>query len=665
MALVTARDLELSHGGPNLLDRISLTVESGDRLCIVGRNGTGKSTLLNVLAGREVPDAGTIGRDSGTAIALLPQEAPTHLTGTAFEVAMVFALRGSAPSGDSPAGTNTAPSAGTALPAVSTEDAEDQRVRVEQHLTRLGVPLEGSVETMSGGEMRRTLLAGVLAAEAELLLLDEPTNHLDIAGIVQLEEYLLDRKRRSRGVVFITHDRVFARRVATRVAEIDRGALYAFNGGYETFLQRREDQLRAEEREQAEFEKRLAAEEAWLRKGTRARRTRDEGRVKALIEMRRAYAERRTRAGSAALSIAEGGRPGDIIAECDGVSLTWPGSSRPVIRDLSTTIYRGDRIGIIGPNGAGKTTLLRFLVSPWTGDEGAAAPAAEGTVRYGTNIDALYFDQLREDLDPDSTIFEALGGGYDTITVQGRRKNVTAYMKEFLFSPDDVNRPVRTLSGGERNRLLLARHLARHTNVIIMDEPTNDLDAETLELLEDRLSTFPGTVLLVSHDREFLDNIVVACLVIGPDGTVKESPGGYTDWERRRFGEPDGRPDGAGTGTSGTAAMAGGTNRRSAATSGIAGGVDVDGTRKKPTNRTRKLGFREQREREDLPDRIASLEEEASRIHDLLADPDVYRGTAGDAPSPAELTARLEAVEREIAEAMDRWEELEEIALGE
>jgi len=649
MALLTARDLELSHGGPNLLDRISLTVEPGDRLCIVGRNGAGKSTLLNVLAGGEAPDAGTIGRDADTAIALLPQEAPAHLTGSAAEVAMIFAEYGTVPPGGSTTDAGTAAAAGTARRALFSEDAEERRLRAEQHLTRLGIPLDAPIETMSGGEMRRTLLAGVLAAEAEILLLDEPTNHLDIAGIVQLEEYLLDRKRRSRGVVFITHDRVFARRVATRVAEIDRGSLYSFNGGYDAFVRRREDQLRAEEREQAEFEKRLAAEEAWIRKGTRARRTRDEGRVKALMEMRRVYAERRVRAGSAALSISEGGRPGDIIAECEGVSLTWPGSPTPVIRDLSTTIYRGDRIGIIGPNGAGKTTLLRFLVSPWTGDDGSDTPVAEGSVRYGTNIDALYVDQLREDLDPDATIFESLGGGYDTITVQGRRKNVTAYMREFLFSPDDVNRPVRTLSGGEKNRLLLARHLARRTNVIIMDEPTNDLDAETLELLEDRLSNFTGTVLLVSHDREFLDNIVVACLVIAPDGTVEESPGGYSDWERRR-------------------ADAGGNGRTPGLTAGSTSGTSSEESgaeRKKPTSRTRKLGFREQREREELPDRIASLEAEAARIHELLADPDVYRGTAGDAPSPAELTARLDAVDREIAEAMDRWEELEEIALGE
>ncbi len=652
MALLTARDLELSHGGPNLLDRISLTVEPGDRLCIVGRNGSGKSTLLNVLAGRETIDAGTIGRDRDTTIALLPQEAPTNLAGSAVDVALVFASPVSAP----PDGERVAPSP-VAIPPITgsmpgttavPEAQEERRVRVEQHLTRLGVPLDAPVDTMSGGEMRRTLLAGVLAAEAEVLLLDEPTNHLDIAGIVQLEDHLLDRRRRSRGVLFVTHDRVFARRVATRVVEIDRGSLVSFSGGYDTFVQRREEQLRAEEREQVEFEKRLAMEEAWLRKGTRARRTRDEGRVKALLEMRRLYAERRARAGSAALSIAEAGRPGDIIVECESVSLTWPGSTRPVIRNLTTSISRGDRIGIIGPNGAGKTTLLRFLVSPWTESDGTNAPEVDGTVRYGTNIDALYFDQLREELDPDSTIFDALGDGYDTITVQGRRKNVAAYMKEFLFSPDDVNRPVRTLSGGEKNRLLLARRLARPANVIVMDEPTNDLDAETLELLEDRLSTFSGTVLLVSHDRAFLDNIVVACLVIGPDGTVEESPGGYSDRERRRADAADEPSAGSATDPSrGLPAHTATTDR------------------KKPVNRERKLGFREQREREELPDRIAALETEVSRIHALLADPDVYRGTTDDTPSPSELTARLEEIEGEITEAMDRWEELEEIALRE
>jgi ATP-binding cassette subfamily F protein uup len=609
MALVTLQQISLSHGGPNLLDEVSLTVEPGDRLCLVGRNGVGKSTLLRIIAGEETPDSGTVATADGANPVYLPQE-PT----------------------------------GQDLPDRSDLD-------VQKYLTRLDMPVDHESETMSGGELRRTLLAATLAAHSDVLLLDEPTNHLDIETVQWLEEHLQSPLFRGRGVVFVSHDRAFAARVANRIGELDRGTLRVYNEDYDTYIERRNHRLQAEEKQQREFDKKLAQEEAWLRKGTRARRTRDEGRVKALLAMRKDFRERRNRIGSARLGIAEGNRSGDIVLDTEDLAFRWDNSTSPLFADLTTTIFRGDRIGIVGPNGAGKTTLVRLLLGDL--DDGVRT----GSLRRGANLETVYFDQLREQVDPTATLSHAIGDGYDTVTVGTTRRNVTAYLKDFLFSEADFNRPTHTLSGGERNRLLLARLFASPSNVLVLDEPTNDLDMDTLELLEDRLSDYSGTIILISHDRRFLDNLVGGCLVLPGDGTVQQYAGGYSDWKDQYESYLSGRAPASVTPSGSTSTSA--SEKKAGQPSAP-----------RPKTRQRKLSFAEQRELEGLPDRLETLEAEREEIHDLLANPDLYRQTASATPQgdsldtrdPGELTRRLAQLDEEIGAAMRRWETLEEIA---
>ncbi len=612
MALVTLQHISVTHGGPYLMEDVSLSIDPGDRLCLVGRNGAGKSTLLRILAGTEQPDGGVVGVPSDLRRVLLPQE------------------------GD-----------GMSRP---------DDVPARRFLSLLGVADKDPGEAMSGGEKRRTMLAGVLAADGDVLLLDEPTNHLDIETIRWLEEYLTGPECRRRAIVFVTHDRAFARRIGNRTAELDRGTLRVYNEGYDAITRRRDDRLEEEDRREREFRKKLGAEEAWLARGTKARRTRDEGRVKALMEMRKRYEERRARLGSAQIHIAEGGRSGDLVAETEGLVIRWPGAETPLVSGLTTTIFRGDRIGIVGPNGAGKTTLARVLLEEMepgrSGSTGAdssmtapSIPETEGFLRRGANLEVLYFDQFRKQLDGDITLFEAAGGGYDTITVGTTRRNVTAYLRDFLFTEGDENRPVRTLSGGERNRLLLARLFAKPSNVLVLDEPTNDLDTDTLDLLEQRLARYKGTIILITHDREFLDNIVAGCVVLPGDGTVEEYAGGYSDWEARYHARR-------------VAVLQGQSPSRPS-------GDDV-GSSRRPTLRTRKLTFRERQELEAIPDRIESLEAEKGKIHNDLSDPETYRQAAEDNTDlPAELTRRLEAIEEELETVLLRWEELEELAAAE
>jgi ABC transport system ATP-binding/permease protein len=587
MALVTLQQINLSHGGPNLLQDLTISIEAGDRLCLVGRNGVGKSTLLRLIAGQEQPDSGIVALPEGVQPVYLPQEP---------------ALKGH----------HTAPGRNT-----------------DVYRTILGVEQENDPATMSGGELRRTLLAGVLAAESEVLLLDEPTNHLDIETIRWLEEHLMGPGYRGRAVVFVTHDRAFARRVANRVGELDRGTLRLYDEDYDTFLRRQEDRFREEERQEKEFAKKLAREEAWLRKGTRARRTRDEGRVRALLTMRKEFSERRSQIGSARLNINEGDRSGDIVIDAEDLAFQWRNADSPLFAGLSTTILRGDRLGIVGPNGAGKTTLIRLILNAG-GPETSGSGECTGRLKRGTGLEVVYFDQLREQLDPSATLFHAMGDGYETITVGTSRRHVSAYLKDFLFSETDMNRPLETLSGGERNRLLLARLFARPSNVLVLDEPTNDLDTDTLDLLEDRLAEYSGTVLLVSHDREFLDNIVAGCIVLPGDGSVLQYAGGYSDWKDRYQDYLAGKSE----------------------------KVKQKDRNEKPRDRARKLSFHEQREIEELPGRIESMESEKAEIHALLADPGIYRSSEAD---PGALTRRLAELDTEIEAAMARWEHLEEI----
>ncbi len=594
MALLTLRDITLAFGGPPLFDGITLQIEPGDRLCLLGRNGTGKSTLLKLLAGQLPSEGGEIIRQQGLKVALVSQEIPQDITGTVFEVVARH----------------------PPLQADSDQWQHDQQV--ERVLNRLHLDGEAPFATLSGGTKRRVLLAQALVSNPDILLLDEPTNHLDIDTILWLEEFLA---RTITTCLFVTHDRAFARRLANRVAEVDRGKLFAFSCNYDQFVERREALLSAEVTRMALFDKKLAQEEAWIRQGIKARRTRNEGRVRALKALREEYRSRRSRQGTARMQLQEAERSGRLVVEAEEVSFGY--ADRPVIRTLSTTIMRGDKIGIIGPNGSGKSTLLKLLL-------GELQPQS-GSVRQGTRLEVLYMDQLREQLDPDKSVAENVGEGNDTLVIGGRSRHIIGYLQDFLFSPERARSPVSILSGGERNRLLLAKLFTRPANLLVLDEPTNDLDAETLELLEDLLVEYGGTLLVVSHDREFLNNVVGSTLAINPDGTVKETEGGYDDWLREHQVEE-----------AGPVAPAKPTAERG----------------KPQKERARRLSFKEERELEMLPDRIAELEAEQEAIHTTLADPDFYK-TAG--PEVVTFTARLEVLEAELLTAYSRWEELERL----
>jgi ATP-binding cassette subfamily F protein uup len=489
---------------------------------------------------------------------------------------------------------------------------------VERVLNRLGLDADATLATLSGGTKRRVLLARALVANPDILLLDEPTNHLDIDTILWLEEFLL---KHVRTLIFVTHDRAFARRLANRVAELDRGRLYAFDCSYDQFVERREALLEAEVTRQAQFDKKLAQEEAWIRQGIKARRTRNEGRVRALKKLREEYRQRRERQGTAKLQLQEAERSGALVAEIEKISYAWDG--KPLIRDFSTTILRGDRIGIIGPNGSGKTTLLRLLL-------GDLAPQT-GSVRLGTRREVLYFDQMRDQLDLNATVQENVGEGNDTVVINGKPRHVIGYLQDFLFAPERARTPVRVLSGGERNRLLLAKLFTRPANVLVLDEPTNDLDAETLDLLEELLGEYAGTLLLVSHDRDFLNRVVTSTLVLDGTGNVGEFVGGYDDWLHQVQ----------------TTLPAAETRK------------PVVEKPKPAKERPRKLTFKEERERLQLPERIAVLEEEQQAVLTTLADPDFYKNAGSDV---TRLNSRLAELEVELAAVYDRWEVLEELA---
>jgi ATP-binding cassette subfamily F protein uup len=591
MALLSLRDVSLAFGGPRLLDGVDLQIERGERVCLLGRNGEGKSTLLRLIRGEIPPDEGEVISQQGLRIGHLPQDVPKERAGTV---------------ADEVAG------------AIGAGGASAPDYRVDSVISRMGLDARARFEDLSSGMKRRVLLAKALVNEPDILLLDEPTNHLDIDSIRWLEEFLL---RYGGTLIFVTHDRVFLSRLATRVVELDRGRIYDWACDYPTFLKRKEEVLAAEERQDALFDKKLAQEEVWIRKGIEARRTRNEGRVRALKAMREARGRRRERQGAARMQLQEAERSGALVIEGKGIGFGY--GDRPVVRDLSTTIMRGDKVGIIGANGSGKTTLLRLLL-------GELAPR-EGTVRYGTNLEVAYFDQLKGTLDEQKTVQQNVSD-YDTIPINGQPRHVLGYLQDFLFPPDRSRSLVKFLSGGERSRLLLAKLFTRPSNVLVLDEPTNDLDVETLELLEGLLVEYQGTVLLVSHDRAFLNDVVTSTLAIEDDGRVKEYDGGYDDYLRQRQAEspPDPKPAPA------TAKAAG-----------------------PPPDRPRKLSYKEQRELEALPGRIDVLEAALQELHEAMADPAFYRKEGAEI---AEVRARLEALERELSLAYERWEALEALA---
>jgi ATP-binding cassette subfamily F protein uup len=629
MALLGVQDLTIAFGGPPVLDGASLHIERGERVCLLGRNGAGKSTLMKVLDGTIAPDSGTVAREAGASVARLEQEVPDDVTGSTFDVvAAGLGQRGQLLALYHDASHRVAvESSESALReldrlhhALDAADAWQLYTSVEAVLSHLGLDADLVFANASGGRKRQTLLARALVRNPDVLLLDEPTNHLDIEAIEWLETFLIDR---GTTLLFVTHDRAFLRRVATRIIELDRGRLADWGSDYDTYLERKEAALAAEARENAEFDKKLAKEEVWIRTGIRARRTRNEGRVRALEALRVERSARRERTGNVRLQAQEAERSGKLVVEARNVSIALGG--RPIVKDLSTTITRGDRVGLIGPNGSGKTTLLRLLI-------GELAPDS-GTIRLGTGIELAYFDQLREQLDPERSVFDSIADGADFVQIGSERRHVIGYLQDFLFPPDRVRTPVAALSGGERNRLLLARLFTRTFNVLVLDEPTNDLDIETLDLLEELLLEFSGTLLVVSHDRAFLDAVVTSTLVFEGKGVVGEYVGGYSDWVRQR------KPPSVATPISNT------PKRPPPAQSP---------TKAKP----RRLTFKETAELAALPDRIDALERERAELYRSLSDPNVLR----DGSAVVAAQSRLAAVDAELAELIERWEALETIA---
>jgi ATP-binding cassette subfamily F protein uup len=621
MPLITLQDVDYSVGGPLLLEHVNLTVEPGERIALIGRNGAGKSTLLKLLAGDLKPDDGQVRVEGGRRIARLEQEVPASAQGAVFDVV----AQGLGELGELLARfhhlSHAEPVDMQALARVQAriEAAHGWSLdqRVTEVLDRLGLDGEAAFDRLSGGMKRRVLLARALVSSPDLLLLDEPTNHLDIAAIDWLEDFL---KGWSGALVFVTHDRRFLRALATRIVEIDRGQVTSWPGDWANYQRRREERLNAEAQEQQRFDKLLAQEETWIRQGIKARRTRDEGRERRLESMRRERAARREQVGNVRMETAQAGASGRKVIEARGVWFAH--GDRAIVRDFDTTVLRGDRIGLIGPNGSGKTTLLKLLL-------GQLAPDS-GEVRLGTQLQVAYFDQYRSTLREDWNAIENVAEGRDFVEIGDRRKHVLGYLQDFLFTPERARAPITRLSGGERNRLLLARLFAQPSNLLVMDEPTNDLDVETLELLEELLAEYAGTLLLVSHDRDFLDNVVTSTLVLqdGAEGRVGEYVGGYSDWLRQRE-TPSPIPQAKPT---------------------AAARVET------PAPARRKRSYKDTRELEALPVRIEALESRLAELTARMNEPAFYQqdGNAINAHNAAVAQAQAE-----LDAAYARWEELE------
>ena len=614
MALISLQDVSLGFGGPLLLENINLQIERGEWVGLLGRNGAGKSTLLKLVNGDLLPDRGTVARQQNLRLAYLPQEVPQGLAGTVTHIV----------------------AGGLVTPGAPVDDHWQGQLQVEQVISRLSLDPDVEFDVLSAGLKRRVLLGRGLVRNPDLLLLDEPTNHLDIDTINWLEDFLV---RWAGTLLFVTHDRAFLQRLTTRIVELDRGRLFDWNTSYTTFLQRKEAMLSAEQEENINFDKKLAQEEQWIRKGIEARRTRNEGRVRALKRLREIRQQRREQPGKVRMQIQADRRSGRLVIEAEGISFAY--AQRHVVDNFSITIQRGDKVGIIGPNGSGKTTLLRLLI-------GELAPQA-GVVEHGTNLEVSYLDQLRAQLDENQSVLDNVGQGRDTITINGKSRNLVGYLEDFLFSSDRVRAPISALSGGERNRLLLARLFAMPANLLVLDEPTNDLDIETLELLEDLLLDYPGTLLLVSHDRAFLNNLATSLLVLDGSGQVKEYIGGYDDWQKQSQAEKAELPPASGPDPRKPAAV-----------------VKVSPPKEAPSNAAmpRKLTYKEQRALEEqkrelaeLPGRIEALEIEQHQLTTAMADPIFYQR---DNAEIARAANRLKEIEEELALLYERWEELEQ-----
>ena len=630
MAILSLQDVSISFGGPPLLDKINLQVEKGERVCILGRNGEGKTTLLKLIGGIIKPDSGNISLQKDNSVAGLSQNLPRDLTGTIHEVVAGGLSRVGNLLEEYHRLLNnlTKNQDDTVLKKIADIQEKLDRLggweinrQVDEVISILSLDPDTSFDSLSVGYKRRTLLAKALVTKPDLLLLDEPTNHLDITSITWMEGFL---EKYPGTIILVTHDRMFLQKLATRIIEIDRGQILNRACGYSDFIKRRQEVLDTEELHRRQFSKKLAQEEIWIRKGIKARRTRNEGRVQALKEMREEQKRWRIKSGISKITIQDALTSGKLVIEASDICHGY--GDKTVIRDFSTKIIRGDRIGIIGPNGIGKSTLLKILLEEITPDR--------GTVKHGTRLETIYFDQLREQLDENATVEENIADGKDTVIINNVLRHIIGYLKDFLFTPERARSPVRILSGGERNRLLLARLFTRSSNLLVLDEPTNDLDMETLELLEERLLEYKGTILLVSHDRAFLNNVITSTIVFEKNGNISEYPGGYDDWIIQRSEllpraksakEPKPKKE------------------------------------YKKKEQPRKLTFKENRELEELPILIENLEQEQKDLYEQMSDPEFYKNSG---EKIIKYKSRIEELEVELLSAYHRWEELESIREG-
>jgi ATP-binding cassette subfamily F protein uup len=630
MALISLQEIIIAFGGPRVFDQLSLQIEAHERIALLGRNGTGKTTLMKVLAGHMGVDGGQIVRQQGVQITHLPQEIPTDITGNVFDiVASGLGKRGELLKDYHHVShrlhTESTPELLRQLDRLQTEldrtESWDTSTQVELVITQMKLDPESEFEQLSGGQKRRVLLAKALVIKPDLLLLDEPTNHLDIESIDWLEGFL---KNYDGTLLFVTHDRMFMQHLATRIIELDRGKLYNWSCDYKTFLERKQALLDNEAVQRAEFDKRLAEEEVWIRKGVKARRVRNEGRVKALEKMRAEKKAQRQVIGQVNMKAQEAERSGHLVAKVMNLGFSY--GEKRIIENFSTQIMRGDKIGVIGLNGSGKTTLLRLLL-------GRMEPT-KGTVKLGTNLEIAYYDQLREQLDEEKTVMDNVSGGADTIIINGRPRHIIGYMQDFLFSPERARTPVKVLSGGERNRLFLARLFTKPSNILIMDEPTNDLDIETLELLEELLSEYNGTLLLVSHDRAFLNNVVTSTIVLEGNGVINEYVGGYDDWINQTQGSDKSLS----------------IEKKSV--------KEEKRSDLEPAKSNRKLSFKEQKELSSIAEKIQTLEKQREDLFNAMSETSFFQKPPQEI---AQAKTQLAFLEDELLETFQRWEELESL----
>ncbi|MBV7308852.1 ATP-binding cassette domain-containing protein [Acinetobacter sp. CWB-G5] len=629
MAYITLRDVQLAFGGPALLDGANFSLERGERVCLIGRNGEGKSTLLKLIEGSLLPDSGEVSLQNGITISMLAQDVPMDsgkvadiVADGAGEAADVLRAYHEASDACVLGDMEACDRMGNLQHKLDQLDGWALETKVNSILSKMGLDPDADLADLSGGRKRRVLLARALLTQPDVLLLDEPTNHLDVESIEWLEKFLLDQNNLT--LLFISHDRSFVDSIATRIVELDRGTLRSYEGNYSRYLELKAQQMEAEEKQNALFDKRLAEEEVWIRQGIKARRTRNEGRVRALKELREQSKARRSQQGKVSMATQDASRSGKVVFEIDNLSVRF-GHDAPIIKDFSALVLRGDRIGLVGDNGVGKTTLIKAIL----GEQ-----EHTGTVKTGTQLEVAYFDQLRNALDLEKSVKDNVSEGSDHVDVNGNRRHIYSYLQDFLFSPERARTPVKALSGGERNRILLAKLLLKPSNLIVMDEPTNDLDMVTLELLEEMLSDYKGTLLLISHDRAFMDNVVTSTWVFDGKGNIDEYIGGYQDYLQQR-------PDQTAVDQKSAVKKAAAKAEANAA----------------PAKKV-KLSYKDQRALEQLPAEMEALEKEQAEINALLADGSLF---ISDADKAMTLSNRLTEIDELLLEKLERWEELENL----